>query len=148
MAKEYVAYGELGGYKPGDTVNPASWDLEQWKYMVEHQVVVPKNSQNDPAVLAEAAAEQRDAIAEQSAQNDQPAQLSEAEKAHKAATGGASNEESVAAKEEDKEPAPDQGDAKTDGTEGTNKPSPTPSPDKPPAPAVAKAATPTQTKKA
>lgn len=57
MAKEYVAYGELGGYKPGDVVNPTDWDRETWNYMVEHEVVVPKNSPNDPNVLEEQASE-------------------------------------------------------------------------------------------
>jgi hypothetical protein len=151
--KEYVAYGELGSYKPGDTVNPADWSLEQWQYMVDHQVVVPKNSQNDPAVLEEAAAEQRDAIAEQSAQNDQPRQLSEAEKAHKAATEGKSADEDADAKSDAKsddkeEPAPSDNKGAKDGTEGTNAPSPTPPAAKPPAPTTVKAATPTEQKKA
>jgi hypothetical protein len=149
--KEYVAYGELGAYKPGDVVNPADWDLEQWKYMVEHQVVVPKNSQNDPNVLEEAAAEARDTIAEQSAQNDQPAQLSAAELAHKAATSGSSDTKDEKSSADDKpEPTPDAGDTTTKaaGDTGTNKPSPTPPADKPPAPATVKAATPEQTKKA
>jgi hypothetical protein len=54
MAKEYVAYTALGSCAPGDVVDPANWDAEQWRYMVEHEVVVPKNSPNDPTVLAQA----------------------------------------------------------------------------------------------
>jgi hypothetical protein len=150
VAKEYVAYTQLGeGCPPGTVVNPANWDLEQWKYMVDHQVVVPKNSQNDPNVLAEAAAEQRDTIAEQSAQNDQPAQLSEAEKAHKAALAGQSSSdedeepdpERKTATSEPKEPAPDANKPKAaDGTAGTNRPAPTPAQSTPPPSPAAKAA--------
>jgi hypothetical protein len=55
MAKEYVAYGQLGGYEPGDVVNPMDWDEETWAYMVDHEVVVPKNSPSDPKVLEEQA---------------------------------------------------------------------------------------------
>lgn len=68
MAKEYVAYGNLGSYKPGDTVNPTDWDAEQWAYMVDHEMVVPKNSPNDPNVLEENARTQaQQAAAEQTA---------------------------------------------------------------------------------
>jgi hypothetical protein len=49
--KEYVAYTQLGRYNSGDVVNPNDWSDEEWKYMVDHDMVVPKNSPNDPAVL-------------------------------------------------------------------------------------------------
>jgi hypothetical protein len=53
VAKEFVAYTALGDYQPGDVVNPGNWSEEEWAYMVEHEVVVPKNSPNDPNVLKE-----------------------------------------------------------------------------------------------
>jgi hypothetical protein len=53
MAKEYVAYTRLGSYSPGDVVDPSAYSAEQWQYMVVHDVVVPRNSPNDPNVLEE-----------------------------------------------------------------------------------------------
>jgi hypothetical protein len=51
--KEYVAYTQLGKYDPGDVVDPNDFGDAQWAYFVEYDVVVPKNSPNDPNVLTE-----------------------------------------------------------------------------------------------
>jgi hypothetical protein len=114
--KEYVAYTDLGDKgHTGEVVNPANWSLEEWKYMVEHQVVVPKNSPNDPNVLEEQAEEARitgdlEAAKASGQEVVSPTQL-EAEKAHAAAAGtkeeDSSKEEPKAdSKEESKAPAP------------------------------------------
>jgi len=106
MAKEYVAYTALGSCAPGDVVNPANWSAEEWRYMVEHEVVVPKNSPNDPTVLAQATS---GAGHEEALLNpDAPvsAEVQEALDAHTEATGGKDKTEPADAdKTEDKAPA-------------------------------------------
>jgi len=107
MAKEYVAYTELGGIKPGDPVDPGAYDLETWKYMVEHEVVVPKNSKNDPNVLAEQAEENKAAEEDITGADGgavQSAKLSAAEEAHKAASGSSDKSDEEAKPEEKKSP--------------------------------------------
>lgn len=93
--KEYVAYTPLGNYAPGDVVNPADWPLEEWTYMVEHEVVVVKNSPNDPNVLAEQAEEKAEEKESREADvpRDDPATA-----AHKAATAAKSASKSEPAK--------------------------------------------------
>jgi len=130
MAKTYVAYTELGGIKPGDEVDPSAYDLETWKYMVEHEVVVPKNSANDPKVLAEVAEEKKAATEDITGADGgavQSAKLSAAEEAHKAATGGSDDKEPKPSTEP-KEPTPDQSKPATSTAAGAPKASPTSAP--------------------
>jgi hypothetical protein len=75
--KEYVAYTPLEnkGYAPGDVVDPSNWSAEEWRYMVEHAVVVPKNSPDDPNVLQAAAEEVARAVPEPGPEADEPSSL-------------------------------------------------------------------------
>lgn len=98
-AKKYVAYTELGQYKPGDVVNPTNWGPEEWRYMVEHEVVVPQNSPNDPNVLAEKSSTSDRKDIPETPGSVSP-QVSEAMKAYEAAGGESKADEKKA--EEDK----------------------------------------------
>src|SRR5688500_84965 len=92
--KEYVAYTPLGSYQPGDTVNPRDSPLQEWQYMDEHTVVVPKNSADDPNVLEETAAEREaEGRGHVGANVAAPRELTDAERAHKASTEGCGGQE-------------------------------------------------------
>jgi hypothetical protein len=109
MATEYVAYTALGSCEPGDVVNPANWSAEEWRYMVEHEVVVPKNSPNDPNVLAQATGAAGHEAALLNPDAPVSAAVQEALDAHAAATGKADevkdeDETEPADADKDKEP--------------------------------------------
>ena len=50
----WVAYTQMGGIQPGDSVSPLDFGEEDWTYHVQHGNIVRQGGVNDPNVLAAA----------------------------------------------------------------------------------------------